>query len=321
MLKQLTFAIACLIALPSATDAARLKTVVLKKIPHVKQKPDFCGEACAEMALKRLGKTFDQDFVFDQANLNPALGRGCYTKELAVALKRIGFAIGPVWHTVKANNNAQLQAEFEKVYKDLKRGVPTIVCTRFDERKNTTEHFRLIVGYREQKDEVVYHDPAINRGAYLTMSRAKLLRLWPLKYQRDRWTLIRMPLDPKRLIRASMTPGYTNADYAQHVLKLKKRLPKGFHIHIQKPFVLIGDESPNMVVRRSRATVKWAVDHIKKIYFAKDPKRILDIWLFKHKASYNKHTWELFRDKPGTPFGYYSSTHQALIMNIFRYWN
>ena len=109
----------------------------------------------------------------------------------------------------------------------------------------------------------------------------------------------------------------TSADYQKHVEKLKKKLPnKDFNIVIQPPFVVIGDESEAMVKRRSENTVKWAVDKLKANYFAKDPKEILDIWLFKDKTSYYKYTKEIFNDEPDTPFGYYSSYHKALVMNI-----
>jgi len=36
----------------------------------------------------------------------------------------------------------------------------------------------------------------------------------------------------------------------------------------------------------------------------------------KDAASYEKNTLLLFKEKPSTPYGYYSSTHKALIMNI-----
>ena len=42
---------------------------------------------------------------------------------------------------------------------------------------------------------------------------------------------------------------------------------------IQKPFVVIGDEPPDMVRERSEETVKWAVDKLKASFFAKDPER------------------------------------------------
>lgn len=112
--------------------------------------------------------------------------------------------------------------------------------------------------------------------------------------------------------------GFTSADYAEHITQLKARLPAdgGFTIVRAPPFVVIGDEPADTVRRRATDTVKFAVDRLKRDYFAKDPADILDIWLFKDKESYEKHTRALFHDTPTTPFGYYSSQHKALIMNI-----
>lgn len=107
------------------------------------------------------------------------------------------------------------------------------------------------------------------------------------------------------------------ADYSRHVEQLKKKLPSNdFTIVVQPPFVVIGDESPDDVREHSEQTVKWAVDKLKQDYFSKDPKEILDIWLFKDAPSYERNALALFGAKPSTPYGYYSSSHKALIMNI-----
>ena len=109
----------------------------------------------------------------------------------------------------------------------------------------------------------------------------------------------------------------TDGDFAAHVEQLKKKLPSSdFSIVVQPPFVVIGDESEAVVKAHSENTVKWAVDRLKQDYFAKDPKEILDIWLFKDAASYERNALALFGEKPTTPYGYYSSAHKALIMNI-----
>ena len=79
---------------------------------------------------------------------------------------------------------------------------------------------------------------------------------------------------------------------------------------------MIGNESAEKVQQRATNTVKWAVDHIKQSYFQRDPVEILDIWLFKDKASYEKYTKVIFDDTPTTPYGYFSYVHKALIMNI-----
>lgn len=108
-----------------------------------------------------------------------------------------------------------------------------------------------------------------------------------------------------------------DSDFARHVEELRKKLPSAeFTIVIQPPFVVIGDESEAVVKAHSEHTVKWAVDRLKQDYFAKDPKEILDIWLFKDSASYERNALALFGEKPTTPYGYYSSSHKALIMNI-----
>ena len=120
----------------------------------------------------------------------------------------------------------------------------------------------------------------------------------------------------------------TDADFERHVELLKSNTKKklaspgsrpgepDFSFVIQRPFVVAGDESKEAVQQHAQATVKWAVDRLKQDFFPNDPKEILDIWLFKDAASYEKHATLLFGDKPTTPYGYYSSAHKALIMNI-----
>lgn len=125
------------------------------------------------------------------------------------------------------------------------------------------------------------------------------------------------PLQPRQPKRPAAANTFTADDYAQHLKKLKKKIAGGqFTVVVQPPFVIIGDESPQMVKGRAEKTIKWAVDRLKEAYFEKDPPHLLDIWLFKDKASYEKHSKAMFGHRPHTPFGYYSDTHRALVMNI-----
>ena len=127
---------------------------------------------------------------------------------------------------------------------------------------------------------------------------------------------------PSPATSAIPAPKFTDADYAKHVnalkatLKEKKLSPAAFSIIIQKPFVVIGDETPAAVRQHAEGTVKWAVDRLKQDFFTQDPNEILDVWLFQNETSYRKHARLIFGDEPDTPYGYYSSAHQALIMNI-----
>ncbi|MFY9619551.1 MAG: hypothetical protein WAQ99_07035 [Pyrinomonadaceae bacterium] len=116
----------------------------------------------------------------------------------------------------------------------------------------------------------------------------------------------------------SAAAGVTDADFAAHIEQLKKKLPSNdFTIVVQKPFVVIGDEPADAVKEHSIRTVKWAVDKLKQEYFSKDPNEIVDIWLFKNKASYERNAQLLFGgNRPTTPYGYYSKIHKALVMDI-----
>ena len=113
----------------------------------------------------------------------------------------------------------------------------------------------------------------------------------------------------------------TDDDYEQHVKDLQSRIQtklgrNDFSIVIQKPFVVVGDESEQRVAQHSTETVKWAVDRLKQEYFKKDPTEILEIWLFKDNSSYRTNARLLFDDNPTTPYGYYSRADKALLMNI-----
>jgi hypothetical protein len=107
-----------------------------------------------------------------------------------------------------------------------------------------------------------------------------------------------------------------SAAFERHLAELTNRVPKGFTVVLQPPFVVLGDESPQRVRAHSVNTVRWAVDRLKLDYFEKDPEEIIDVWLFRDATSYKKHALSLFNDNPTTPYGYYSSQHQALVMNI-----
>ncbi len=121
---------------------------------------------------------------------------------------------------------------------------------------------------------------------------------------------------------------FSDADFARHVEQLKAEIKKKvisadprapaaqFSFVIQPPFVVIGDEAQPAVQSHAEGTVKWAVSRLKQDFFPNDPKEILDVWLFKDAASYEKHARLLFGETPTTPYGYYSRAHKALIMNI-----
>ncbi|MFT5126885.1 MAG: hypothetical protein ACI8W8_000482 [Rhodothermales bacterium] len=269
--------------------------VLIEGVPDVRQKADFCGEACVAMYLQKLGHDVDQDFVFDQSGLDATHARGCYSKKLKLALARIGFETGAGWATVRsANAKKELEAEFAAMLRDLQADVPSIVCMHYDDSPNTTEHFCLILGYDKATEELIYHEPAEDDAAYQRMPKARFLSLWPLKYKADAWTVIRFPLRAGQIRARPSKARYSDADFGQHLMQLKTRTPAGFTATLEKPFVVVGDIGAAAVQRRAEGTVRWVVEQVKHFYFEKDPNEIIDIWLFRDRASYEKHCWDLF---------------------------
>lgn len=312
-------AIACVTSVMLVTTEARADyaDVLITGVPHIQQKPDFCGEACAEMWLTKLGKKWTQDKVFSISGLDPSLGRGCYTLELNTALKRIGLVPGDVWYRISTDKSAaQIEGQWKALHADLVAGIPSIVCMHYDDHAAASEHFRLILGYDRKTDEVIYNEPAVANGKYARMKRDLFRKLWPLKVADHTASLIRLRLIAAKIGNPPASSGLTPADFAQHVMAMKKNLPAGFTVVVQPPFVVAGDEQADAVRRHAIDTVKWAADRLKQEYFAHDPDDILDVWLFKDDASYRKHAKRLFGDTPDTPYGYFSDVHKALIMNI-----
>ncbi len=106
-------------------------------------------------------------------------------------------------------------------------------------------------------------------------------------------------------------------DYPGHAAGIRERVKgQGFTVVIEPPFVVVGDEPAHLVKRRSVKTVRWAANMLKKDFFRRDPEKVVDIWLFKDKASYEKNTRAFFGIDPHTPFGFCSSDGRSLIMNI-----
>jgi hypothetical protein len=110
--------------------------------------------------------------------------------------------------------------------------------------------------------------------------------------------------------------GFSDDQYAAHLLQLRKRVPEGFTVIVERPFVVIGDEPAAVVRERAERIVRFSVSRLKRDFFDRDPEEIIDIWLFKDEASYRAHALEIFGDVPDTPYGYYSAEDRAMVMNI-----
>ncbi|MBN1916777.1 MAG: hypothetical protein JW889_02615 [Verrucomicrobia bacterium] len=296
--------------------------VLIKDVPHVEAKPGFDGEACVAMALGTLGRDVTPEQVFNRAGVDPMLGRGCTMAELLDVLTRIGFEPGEGIYSARSSDGAGgIDVQWQALLDDLKQGIPSIVRMRASRRPNAPECFRLVIGYALGSDRVIYRDPASRSTRTRRLSRAQFLELWPIRNEQGARIVVRIRLatsDPATINLDTGEPaaGFTDADFARHLRALKPKVPRAFSIVIEPPFVVIGDEPAEVVQQRADATVKWFSDRIRELYFAKDPPAIYDIWLFRNDASFRKYSKELFGEERDTPYGFFSRTHGALIMNI-----
>lgn len=98
---------------------------------------------------------------------------------------------------------------------------------------------------------------------------------------------------------------------------LRERLAgRGFTVVVEPPFVVAGDEAPAEVERRAVTIIRRAVLRLKAQYFPADPWEVVEVYLLRDEASYRHHARALFDERPDTPFGFYTPTHEAVLMNI-----
>ncbi len=279
-------------------------SVQLEGFPSVTQREDFCGEAAVEMAMRRVGVSLTQDDVFNVSGLSPLKGRGVHADELATALRALNVEPGQVWFLGDA------KTQWQALYDDLSRGVPSIVCMHFDSSPQTTEHFRIVSGYDAKTDEVVAEDPA--DGQRHRWKRDEFLKLMAFapKSKKFKFIRLRLPAPAKApKLPAAETP--SAAEVAQHVMALEPALPHGYELAWESPFLIIGPE-----VKKGNGVVSWTKRLLLKDFFKRAPSKLEEVWLFNDAPSYVKYSRELFRMNPDTPYGYYLPGREALVMNV-----
>jgi hypothetical protein len=102
-----------------------------------------------------------------------------------------------------------------------------------------------------------------------------------------------------------------------HVAGLQAKFAgRGWTILAEPPFAVVGDGTRLDVQGHAAAIVRWSVRHLEAAYFEQPPAEIVTIYLFETAESYERHTKELCDDPPDTPYGFYSPSDHALVMNI-----
>lgn len=99
---------------------------------------------------------------------------------------------------------------------------------------------------------------------------------------------------------------------------VKKMHPdtKDFHVVVDFPFVVTGNLSKEKLLHW-RSRIQRTRKALKQKYFKHDPKRLIQVWLFKDTESYYDFNYRLWRiDSPISPYGFYLPSKNIMVMNI-----
>ncbi|MGE0545781.1 MAG: hypothetical protein AB7O24_20475 [Kofleriaceae bacterium] len=109
----------------------------------------------------------------------------------------------------------------------------------------------------------------------------------------------------------------SQAELEQRKQQLETKLAgQGFTVVIEPPFVVVGDETAGTVRHRASGFMRWTIKLLEKDLFSQRPNKLIEVWLFRNERSYRAGAKKYFDDEPDTPYGYYSSQDDALVMNI-----
>jgi len=258
--------------------------------------------------------------VYAAAGIDPASGRGASAAQLRRAVRKLGGKPGRAVRRVPggAAGDEVVAEELKALRRDLRRGAPTVMRLRL-EPKPAEPRFVLAVLLNAEGDELFLYDPAGDE-AMERVPVEDLAARWVLPGKGRRRELVRMPVSVagELSLPTCERAGHCPLDYARHVRKLRAGLPrlKGrFAVVVKPPFVVVGDSGLADVRRHADRLVARTGESLRRQYGMRDPERILDVWLFAGAASYEVNARRLTGEEAGTPFGFYSARHDALIMN------
>lgn len=168
------------------------------------------------------------------------------------------------------------------------------------------------------------------RRARVMQSRRRILRavvalmLWPWCSKADEAT---RPVDGDTAGQDRSTAETPEPSTAQQpaaladALRVRRQLlqrelgNRGFTVVEHSPFLVVGDEPPERVRQRAAGTVRWALRHLNRDYFRAAPERPVELWVLRDEASYQRMARGRLGIRPSTPFGFYSPTQAAIMVN------
>ena len=157
------------------------KGYLIQNVPFEKWlKRNYCGPACLAMVLNywEEAHSFSQrqitEDIFDSKN------QATYNSEMVLYPRSKGFA------------SYSFQGDLRILKEVVALGIPVIALTK-PIKEIPKGHYRVVVGYDDDKDQVIFHDPFF--GSRYAMSSKNFLKVWELGKGRNqsRWMLAVVP--------------------------------------------------------------------------------------------------------------------------------
>ena len=171
----LFFIVGCASKIIIDLKAQTPKTKIIDIVPFVLQKPNLCGPASAEMVLKYHGvTTFDQVKISSCDSEN---AKGTHWLKLVSYLNWYGEKDGIV-----ANTD---YGDIDLLKKYIVAGYPVVVRQWYNSKKKS-RHYRVVVGYNDGTEKIIYHDP--KQRANMEMDYKLFTDLWNIQLDSRNWS-------------------------------------------------------------------------------------------------------------------------------------
>ena len=154
---------------------------LIQTVPFEKWlKTNYCGPACLAMVLNSWDKTrpFSQRKIAEE--IYDSESRATYNSELVLYPRTQGF------------ESYSFQGNL-RILKDLVgKDIPVIVLTK-TLKQIAKGHYRVVIGFDEDKDQIIFHDPYF--GDRTAMTTKRFMKVWELGKGRNqsRWMMAVVP--------------------------------------------------------------------------------------------------------------------------------
>jgi len=265
----------------------------------------FSGEAALSMAMADLGRVVSPAAVFELGGVDPAQGRGAD----AAGLVRAASALDAEAHLWTAQVQGDASSGLWDALQVLVRSSDALLLELGD------RGFVVVRDLRGQRLRV--DDPLV--GEDFLVRRRALGRRWPQRSSGGALEVRAVTIRaPRELATAPPFGGrMPGIKVARRVRTLTRSLAgRGWPLEVVGPFILTGNVSPQRLHDYAESLVRMALDRLRLDFFDRDPKEPVVSYLFADDATYRQHTRELFGEEPETPYGYFDSARNVLVMNI-----